>query len=89
MAIRMLLSLFAPLLAAVVYVSVDDPQLSDFSTHIVSQIIGVAIYRLYFHPLAKYPGPFWAKLTEWHEARSTWRGRRHLDIHAMHEKYGK
>ncbi|KAK5050762.1 hypothetical protein LTR84_003321 [Exophiala bonariae] len=51
-------------------------------------IIGVALYRLYFHPLAKYPGPFWAKLTQWPEAQSSWRGRRHLDLHAMHEKYG-
>src|SRR3954447_16242868 len=58
-------------------------------THRLLQIIGVALYRLYFHPLAKYPGPFWAKLTQWPEAQSSWRGRRHLDLHAMHEKYGK
>lgn len=90
MAIQLLGSLL-PLLAAgaIVYVSVEDPEVYLPCAYVVQQIIGIAIYRLYFHPLARYPGPFWAKLTQWHEARSTWRGRRHLDIHAMHEKYGR
>lgn len=75
--------------ATILYVSVPDHKASLHCAHVLSQIIGVAVYRLYFHPLAKYPGPFWAKLTQWPEAQSSWRGRRHLDLHAMHEKYGR
>lgn len=52
------------------------------------QFVALAIYRVYFHPLAKYPGPLLAKLTQWAEARSAWQGRRFLDLHLMHEKYG-
>lgn len=55
---------------------------------IPGQFIGLAIYRLYFHPLAKYPGPLLWKLTQWPEARSAWSGRRHVDLELLHEKYG-
>ncbi|EXJ75692.1 uncharacterized protein A1O5_00199 [Cladophialophora psammophila CBS 110553] len=54
----------------------------------VVYFIGLSIYRLYFHPLAKYPGPLLWKLTQWPEAKSAWSGRRHLDLQLLHEKYG-
>ncbi|OQV10101.1 hypothetical protein CLAIMM_14146 isoform 1, partial [Cladophialophora immunda] len=54
----------------------------------VVYFIGLAIYRLYFHPLAKYPGPLLWKLTQWPEARSAWAGRRHIDLQLLHEQYG-
>ncbi|ETI28866.1 hypothetical protein G647_01318 [Cladophialophora carrionii CBS 160.54] len=49
---------------------------------------GLSIYRLYFHPLAKYPGPLLWRLTQWPEAKSAWAGRRHVDLQLLHEKYG-
>ena len=49
----------------------------------------IVIYRLSpFHPLAKYPGPFPAKISKlWHVWIVT-RGKQHLYLAAMHEKYG-
>ena len=49
----------------------------------------MGIYRLTFHPLAKYPGPLLSKLSGWPtfwEARS---GNRHMETWKQHEIYGE
>lgn len=48
----------------------------------------LVIYRLYFHPLAKYPGNWIDKITEWHDVYYTFTGNRHMVHQALHEKYG-
>jgi hypothetical protein len=56
----------------------------------VVYILGGAVYRLYFSPLAKFPGPKLAALTLWYEfyydvvkkGRYTWK------IGELHKKYG-
>lgn len=51
-------------------------------------ILTTACYRLYFHPLALFPGPFWARLTvipSWWHTRT---GDRHIWMHSLQEKYG-
>jgi hypothetical protein len=53
-----------------------------------SQIFAVIIYRLTFHPLAKYPGPFLAKVTDIYLAYYAWKGSRHLAFHRAHIQYG-
>jgi cytochrome P450 len=44
---------------------------------------------LTLHPLAKYPGPFLAKITDWYGVYHAWKGDRHLEFWRTHEKYGK
>ncbi|KAK1760308.1 Isotrichodermin C-15 hydroxylase [Echria macrotheca] len=52
-------------------------------------VICVAVYRVFLHPLAKYPGPLLAKLTDAYMLYHAWKGDRHLEFWRMHEKYGK
>ncbi|KAF1844724.1 benzoate 4-monooxygenase cytochrome-like protein P450 [Cucurbitaria berberidis CBS 394.84] len=54
----------------------------------LSYVVVTAIYRLHFHPLAKFPGPFWARLTvlpSWWHTRT---GDRHIWLYSLQEKYG-
>ncbi|PYI05337.1 cytochrome P450 [Aspergillus sclerotiicarbonarius CBS 121057] len=46
------------------------------------------IYQIYFHPLAKYPGPLLAKFTFARAAYYAWKGNIHLDMWRCHQKYG-
>lgn len=50
--------------------------------------LGFVAYQLWFHPLAKYPGPFLGRITNLHSAYYAWRGCGHLHIVQCHEKYG-
>jgi hypothetical protein len=50
------------------------------------------VYRLYFHPLAKFPGPTWAAITDyWELYQDFFReegGHLYLELDKLHEKYG-
>ncbi|KAH8660697.1 oxoglutarate/iron-dependent oxygenase [Tricladium varicosporioides] len=50
----------------------------------------LSIYRLFFHPLAKFPGPKFAALTVWYEFYydGLKRGQYGFEIGKMHERYG-
>ncbi|KAL4804321.1 cytochrome P450 [Aspergillus unguis] len=54
----------------------------------VLKILVQAIYNLYFHPLAKYPGPKLAAVSEIWFARTWTGGRTAQVIQQAHEKYG-
>ncbi|KAK2603236.1 hypothetical protein N8I77_009707 [Diaporthe amygdali] len=58
------------------------------STLAVGYLISTVVYRLYLHPLAKYPGPFWAKITSfpsyWHALKQD----RHLWLFQLQEEFG-
>lgn len=53
-------------------------------------LLSLGIYRLYFHPLAKFPGPRIAALTVWYEFYfdGIKKGRYTFEIKRMHDKYG-
>lgn len=53
--------------------------------------LSVVVYRLQFHPLARFPGPKLAAITLWYETyHDVWlRGKYVFKIKEMHEKYGR
>lgn len=53
-----------------------------------SQIFSLVIYRVFFHPLAKYPGPFLAKISDAYQLYHAYKGDRHLEFWRMHQRYG-
>lgn len=46
------------------------------------------IYCVFFHPYAKYPGPFLAKFTDLYAGYHAWKGDIHLDMWRCHQIYG-
>ncbi|KAL4998500.1 cytochrome P450 [Aspergillus recurvatus] len=60
------------------------------SLAMVSYIVLVGAYRLFLHPLSRFPGPVFAALTVWYEFYydGIQRGRYTFEIQRMHEKYG-
>ena len=54
----------------------------------VTYSLYIVYYRLYLHPLAKYPGPFWAKVSDlpcfWHTSKQD----RHVWLLRLQQQYG-
>ncbi|KAF1975779.1 cytochrome P450 [Bimuria novae-zelandiae CBS 107.79] len=61
---------------------------SDVPSLTSLQILCVSIYRVVFHPPARYPRPFVAKITDAYAGYHGWIGDVHLDAHQLHKKYG-
>lgn len=58
------------------------------STLPIAFFVSTVICRLYFHPLARYPGPFWAKLSSFPSYRHALKQDRHLWFHQLQQEYG-
>lgn len=51
-------------------------------------ITSYIVYQFYFHPLAKYPGPFLGRLTQWYDVYHAYVGDKHILFYQLHQKYG-
>jgi hypothetical protein len=71
-------------------VTVSDhrkPAFADFFFSL-KVVVSILCYRLTLDPLAKYPGPVLARLTDWLDTYRTSTGDRHLIQLEDHKKYG-
>ena len=57
-------------------------------TVLVSYVVLLTMDRITLHPLAKFPGPFLAKVTELYPLYRSIVGDRHLTFWRLHEKHG-
>jgi cytochrome P450 len=55
---------------------------------VVLYVVGFVVHRLYFHPLAKFPGPKFNAISPIPSIISLLRGRIPLEVKQMHDKYG-
>lgn len=53
-------------------------------------LVGLVCYRLYFHPLARFPGPKYAAISRWHEFyyEVVKKGQFTFKVQELHKKYG-
>ena len=76
--------LYRPHVSSVLWAAV-----TVFSVFFISLFTSITLYRVSpWHPLAKYPGPLICKLTQFHLATLSLRGKQHIYFAKMHEKYG-
>lgn len=63
---------------------------TTLSIFFAGSILGLIFYRLFLHPLAKFPGPKLAAVTTWYEFYydAIKSGQYTFEIRRMHEKYG-
>lgn len=64
--------------------------LLSVSCSLTFYFVGLAIYRLYHHPLAQFPGPKLAALSYWYEFYfdGVLQGKYVFEVERMHQKYG-
>lgn len=54
----------------------------------LTYVLYVVFYRLYLHPLAKYRGPFWAKISDIPSWLYTRKQDRHIWLLKLQQQYG-
>ncbi|KAF1846085.1 benzoate 4-monooxygenase cytochrome P450 [Cucurbitaria berberidis CBS 394.84] len=71
---------------------VPVPTVSSAATYAIPGLlvysVALCLYRVFFHPLAKYPGPLSYKLSGWPLLWQAYTGDRHIWHLKDHEKYG-
>ncbi|KAK7429582.1 hypothetical protein QQZ08_003962 [Neonectria magnoliae] len=59
-----------------------------FTTYLGTLFTSIFIYRLFFHHLRRFPGPFWAKITKGYGIYANRDGKMHEEYDRLLHKYG-
>ncbi|ETW76944.1 hypothetical protein HETIRDRAFT_481064 [Heterobasidion irregulare TC 32-1] len=70
-------------------VSILSSVLSSYAVYLSSLVLSVVVYRISpFHPLAKYPGPLFLKISRFSAWVIVMGGNQHRYYHSLHQRYG-
>ena len=71
--------------------SITSYPISSLVVSYLIYLFGLVIYRLYFHPLAKFPGPKYAAISRWHEFyyEVVKKGQFTFKVQELHKQYGR
>ncbi|PMD33124.1 cytochrome P450 [Hyaloscypha variabilis F] len=59
------------------------------ATPVTIYVAYYVVYNLYFHPLSKFPGPWYAVISDLFSSHTIISGHGHQTLKALHEKYGE
>lgn len=78
------------MVAAVVHMFATAGVLPLLAVSTLIYVIALVVYRLYLHPLAKFPGPRIAAVTSWYEGyyEIVKNGQYSRKISKLHDEYG-
>lgn len=77
--------------AALAHMIATTGVLPVLALSLLTYVTVLAVYRLYLHPLAKFPGPRIAALTSWYEGyyEVVKNGQYSRKISKLHDEYGQ
>lgn len=59
------------------------------SSYVIALFASIAVYRLFRHPLKRFNGPYWARLTTWWKVKHiTKEGTHYALFDKLHRQYG-
>ena len=60
-----------------------------FGVYFTTLFVSIICYRLFLHPLKKFPGPFWARLWQWWRMKAIAKaGMNYKLADNLHQQYG-
>lgn len=73
---------------ALLRATASSPVLTALATFPVIWLLAFVVYQLYFHPLAKHPGPLLGRITRLYDLYHAYKGDKHILLYHLHRKYG-
>lgn len=58
------------------------------SSYFTALYTSIAVYRLFLHPLRKFRGPYWAKLSNFYHSYLIRKSDNYLVLQKLHQEYG-